>query len=122
MTYAGCSGGHRHCTKDAFNLQWRIDKEDPKLLRHCVCNLNCRHSVRGTKRGLKRLLSRAILEKEVPLWKYTVVLWLSLKKSLPYFRYSTCLISCEIGILITLPIYSLSLIQILLYLPARLTS
>lgn len=59
MTYAGCSGGHRHCTKDAFNLQWQVDKEDPKLLRHCVCNLNYRHSVRGTKRGLKRLLSRA---------------------------------------------------------------
>ena len=103
-----------------FNLQWQIHNKDQELLRNCVCSLNCWPNVTGTKRRLK-LQSREILEKEVPLWVYSMNLWLSLNESLPYFRYLTCLLSCEIAFLINLSIYSFSLIQIILYLPARLT-
>lgn len=105
---------------DIFNLQWQIDNKDQKLLRNRMCSLNCWPSVTGTKRRLKPQ-SREILEKEVPLWVYNMDLWLSLNESLPYFRYLTCLLSCEIALLINLSIYGFSLIQIILYVPARLT-
>lgn len=61
-----------------------------------------------------------ILKKKVHL-RYTAVLRFLLNKSLSYFRSSTSLLCCEIGLPINLTIYSVFLIQIVLYLLAWLT-
>lgn len=106
-------------SEGAFNLQWKVNNKDQKLLRQCMRSFHCRYSVTGTKRRLKLLLSREIFKKKY-IWgilQFCGCCWINHAhiSDIPHL-----LSAVKIGLLINHTIYSFFLIQITLYLPASL--